>query len=110
MAGGSRHTEEKVEGSGEGSGGGEESALVTMIQGNYFTPTGTLYIRIRYAKYLEKVLHKKQYVCISAFKSITLIMPEISPKLARERGWRSMLFNIKLFTRMTFIMLMPKSH
>lgn len=37
-------------------------------------------------------------------------MPERTPTLAGEIGQRSMLFNIKLFTTMTFITLMAKSH
>lgn len=49
-------------------------------------------------------------ICISALKNITPIMLEISPKVAPEQGRRSMLFNIQLFTKMTFIMLMAKSH
>lgn len=81
-----------------------------MIQGKYFTPAGTLSIRIRQVEYVEKLLRKGQYICISAFKNITLITLEVTPKLAREIGWRSMLFNIKLFTKLTFITLMAKSH
>lgn len=90
--------------------GREESAAFTMNHSKYFTPAHTLCIRIRLAKYLEKLLHKGQYIRISAFKNITLITLEINPKLAREIGWRSMLFNIKLFTKTPFITLMAKSH
>lgn len=77
-------TEEKGKG-GEGRWG-EESAAFTMIQSKHFTPTGTPYIRIREAKYLEKLLCKSQYIYISAFKNVTLIMLEISPNLARDIG------------------------
>lgn len=60
-------------------------------------------------RYLEKLLCGSPSICTPVFKNITPITLEISPKLAREQGRRSMLFNIKLFTKMTFIMLMAKS-
>lgn len=61
-------------------------------------------------RYLQQLLWGNWSLWISALKNITPIRLEISPKVAPEQGRRSMLFNIKLFTKMTFIMLMAKSH
>lgn len=61
-------------------------------------------------QYLQELLLGNWSIWISALKNITPIRLGISPKVAPEQGRRSMLFNIKLFTKMTFIMLMAKSH
>lgn len=98
LAGAWKDSEEK------GEGGRGESVAFPKSKGNISPSPPPAH------RYLQKLLPGSPSLCIPALKTITPAVLGISPKLAPGQGRRSMLFNIKLFTTMTFIMLMAKSH